>query len=384
MILDAYEVARIAKESNENVKVALGGPHVTFLPDKTLEECKYADFIVRGEGENTFKELINAIEKGKELGKVKGLSFRGDKTINNPSRGLIKNVDDIPLPSYDLLPMTEYKIGKTEFGTVITSRGCPLHCIFCSSSLQFGKRWRGHSVDRVLRELSLLENKYGKREIEFLDDTFTLNKTRAIEIADRIKKEKMDISWSASSRVDTFSLDVAKAMKKGGAHTIYFGLESGSQKTLDSIGKGITLEKSEASVKIAKETGLHALGSFVIGFPNESREDVNRTIKFSRKVGTDFAQFTIATPYPGTKLWFDAVKEKLLLTMNWREFTALAPVMKLKYFTSSQIARLLQLAYMKFYLRPKIIIKDLINDKGFLFKKAVNVLLPLNKPIGGV
>ncbi|MGC8816804.1 MAG: hypothetical protein ACP5PX_03230 [Candidatus Hadarchaeum sp.] len=127
-------------------------------------------------------------------------------------------------------------------------------------------------------------------------------------------------------------------------------------------------------MKNAKKAGLHALGSFVIGFPEESNEDVNKTIKFSRKVGVDFAQFAIATPYPGTKLWLYALKEKLLLTMNWRKFTTLEPVMKLKYFTTSQIAKVLKLAYVKFYLRPKTLARDLIEDKGLIFRKAVRYL----------
>jgi len=371
MIPDAYKVAKMAKEINENVKVVLGGPHVTFLPERTMEECKSIDFIVRGEGEITFKELIEAIEKGHDFKNIKGLSFRNKKVTNNPPRELIKNVDEIPMPSYDLLPMDRYKADGVKFGTVITSRGCPFNCIFCSSSLQFGKRWRGHSAERVINELSILRNEYGRKTIEFLDDTFTLVKPRAIDIANKIKKEGLDISWFASSRVDTFSKEIAEAMHKAGAHTVYFGIESGVQKILDFIGKRITPEQSKISVKNAKEAGLHTFGSFIIGFPQETREDINKTLKFSRKVGVDFAQFTVATPYPGTRLWNIALKEKLLTTMNWRKFTTLDPILKLKHFTRQQISRILQLAYIKFYLRPKVLIKDIIQDKGFIIKRAI-------------
>jgi len=141
MIPDAYQVTKLAKEINRDVKTVVGGPHVTFLPGRTLNECPYIDYVVRGEGEYTFKELVKAIEKGKGFEEVRGLSFkRNKKTINNPAREFIKNIDEIPMPAYDLLPMEYYKADGVNFGTVVTSRGCPFNCIFCSSSLQFGKK----------------------------------------------------------------------------------------------------------------------------------------------------------------------------------------------------------------------------------------------------
>ncbi len=378
MIPDAYKVANMAKEINENVKIVIGGPHVTFLPEKTMEECKSIDFVVRGEGEITFKELMEALEKEKDLDGIKGLTFRKDgRIINNPPRELIKNLDELPLPSYELLPMEKYQADGVKFGVIMTSRGCPFNCIFCSSSLQFGKRWRGYSAERVIEELSILRNEYGRRTIEFLDDTFTLVKPRAIEISKRIVKEGLDISWVASSRVDTFSREVATAMKKGGADMIYFGIESGVQKILDFIGKGITIERAKRAIKMAKDAELHTFGSFIIGFPQETKEDVKKTLSFSRKVGVDFAQYTIATPYPGTRLWNLAMKENLLETMEWSKFTTLDPVMKLKNFTKYQIKRLLQLAYIMFYLRPKIILRDLIENKAFIFRRAIPQLLKI-------
>ena len=372
MIPDAYIVAKMAKRINENVKVVMGGPHVTFVPKRTFEECPYVDFIVRGEGEITFRELVDALEKNKDPSNILGLSINlGDKVKNNPPRPLIKDVDTIPMPSYDLLPIEKYQVNGVRFGTVMTSRGCPFNCAFCSSSLQFGKKWRGHSDSRVIEELKYLYEKYGIREIEFLDDTFTLNRKRAIRIAERIRKGGLDISWSGSSRVDIFTDDLAQAMKKGGCHTIFFGIESGSQKTLDFIGKGITPEQSISAVKKAKRHEISALGAFVIGFPEETREDIEKTIKLSKKVGVDFAQFTIATPYPGTRLWKYALAKKLILTFDWRKYTTLDPVMKLKNFTAQQITKLFQKAYISFYLRPLYLIKDLISRRGFIFRRAI-------------
>jgi len=386
MIPDAYIVAKMAKRINENVKVVMGGPHVTFVPERTFEECPYVDFIVRGEGEITFRELVDALEKNKDPSNILGLSINlGDKVKNNPPRPLIKDVDTIPMPSYDLLPMEKYQADGVRFGTVMTSRGCPFNCAFCSSSLQFGKRWRGHSDTKVIEELKYLHEKYGIHEIEFLDDTFTLNKPRTIRIARKIVEEGLDISWSASSRVDIFTEEVAEAMKKGGCHTVYFGIESGSQKTLNFIGKGITPKQSISAVKKAKKQGLNALGSFVIGFPEETKEDIKKTIKFSKKVGVDYAQFTVATPYPGTRLWYLALKEKLFTTVNWRKFTTLDPVIKLKNLSANQIKKFLSLAYIKFYLRPKVLIRDLISQHGFIFIRAIpNVIKSLQSSLSNV
>ena len=372
MIPDAYIVAKMAKRINENVKVVMGGPHVTFVPEKTFKECPCVDFIVRGEGEITFKELIDTLKKNEDPSNILGLSINlGDKVKNNPPRPLIKDIDTIPMASYDLLPMEKYQMDGVRFGTVMTSRGCPFNCVFCSSSLQFGKRWRGYSDSRVIEELKHLHEKYKIHEIEFLDDTFTLNRPRAIRIVKRIIKEGLNISWSASSRVDIFTEEVAQAMKKAGCHTIYFGMESGSQKTLNFIGKGITPEQSISAVKKAKNHKLHALGSFVIGFPEETKEDIKKTIKSAKKVGVDFAQFTIATPYPGTRLWKYALAKNLILTFNWRKYTTLDHVMKLKNFTSQKITKMFQKAYISFYLRPLYLIKDLISRKGFIFRRAI-------------
>ena len=381
MVPDAYVVAKKAKEYNKDVKIVMGGPHVTFVPEMTFEECPCIDYIVRGEGEITFTQLVDGISKNsKDMSSINGLSFKNNGgVVNNPPQSLIRNVDTIPTPSYDLLPMKSYQVDGIRFATIVTSRGCPFNCIFCSSSLQFGRIWRGHSDERVLKELMILREDYGIREIEFLDDTFTLNRPRAIKISERIKKEGLDISWTASSRVDTFNSEIARAMKNGGCHTVYFGVESGSQKTLDFIGKRITTAQAKASVKKAKNSRLKALGSFIIGFPYETMQDVKKTIKFSKKVGVDYAQFTVATPYPGTRLWHLALNNKLIFTFNWRKFTTLDPVMKLKNFTPQQITKMLRLAYFTFYLRPKILLRDLIMERGFIFRRAIPQAIKLFK-----
>ena len=372
MILDAYDVARIAKEVNPNVFVVLGGPHATFMSREVLQECLHIDLVVRGEGEITFRELLKKIEKRKPIDDVLGITYRKNNFVKeNPSRPLIKDLDSVPIPAYDLLPMEKYVVEGIKFGAVMSSRGCPYNCIFCSSSLQFGKKWRAHSVDRVIEELRILAQEFGVKEIEFLDDTFTLNQKRVEKLAKKIIEEKMDISWSASSRVNTFNYETGSAMHRAGAHTVYFGIESGSEKTLQFIGKGISKTQSMDAVKTAKQAGLRALGSFIIGFPYENEKEMKETIRFANKVGVDLAQFTIATPYPGTRLWDIALKKDLLLTRNWRKYTTVDVVMKNLYLTPQRIKKLFLWAYIAFYLHPKRVVMDLFRDRGFVLKRAI-------------
>jgi radical SAM superfamily enzyme YgiQ (UPF0313 family) len=159
-------------------------------------------------------------------------------------------------------------------------------------------------------------------------------------------------------------------MRRAGAHTIYFGIESGSDETLRLIGKGIAKRQAVDAVRAAKDSGLNALGSFIIGFPHEREEDIRATIMFADSCGVDLAQFTIATPYPGTRLWDMAVEENLLLTRNWRKFTTLDVVMRSFYLTPEKIKKLLLWAYIVFYLNPKRVLKDIIIDKGFIVRRA--------------
>ncbi len=372
MVPDAYRIARIAKAQSRDIKVIMGGPHATFTPEITLTESPETDYVVRGEGESIFSNLLDFFAGKKDLMDIKGASFRtGTGIFNAPPEPLIRNVDEIPEPALDLLPMKKYRVGNNEFATIVTSRGCPYNCMFCSSSLQFGKVWRGHSAERVMRELETLKYKYGKSEIEFLDDTFTLNMKRASILAEMIRKEGLDITWSASARVNLFNRDIAESMKKAGAHTVYFGIESGVQKTLDFIGKGINLQMAATSVRNAKEAGLRSLGSFIIGFPDDTEDEIRRTISFSKKLGVSFAQFTVATPYPGTRLWDYARERNLITTGDWRKFTTLTPVMKLRNFTSQEILKWLQKAYIGFYMRPLFLLKDLLVNKAFVFKRII-------------
>jgi len=378
-IYEAYKVAETAKKVREDCTVILGGPHATFMPRQTMEECEYIDIIVRGEGEETTRELIENIEKGVPLNKVKGITFRKENgIIDTEPRPFIKNIDDIPFPSRDLLPMHLYKFNGVKYTTMLTSRGCPFGCSFCSSSRLFGGYWRGRSPENVLEEIKTVYGEYGIRNIEFMDDTFTLDQKRAEKICDGIIEQGWDISWGASSRVDTLSKELAEKMKKAGCWIIFLGIESGSQKILDTIGKRITLEQAKKAVEILKDAGIQVLGSFIIGFIQDTKETIKETIKFAKSLNLDYAEFSILTPYPGTPIFDYAKKNNTLLTEDWSKYTATEPIVKIEGISEKEVKALFQKAYITFYLRPKIVMKWLKN-KQFSFiktgiKAAINYL----------
>ncbi len=367
-VYKGYSLAQLVKEIDSNIKTVIGGPHVTFLPEETLRECPYLDFVVIGEGEETLLELTNELSKSEpQLENVKGIAWRrsNGEIVTNPPRPLIEDLDSIPFPAYELLPMDKYRIGKKlRIGTMITSRGCPFGCIFCSSSELFGKRWRGRSPENVVDEMELLVKKYGINDIEMLDDTFTLNRPRAIKIAELIKKRHLNhISWSCSSRVDTFDVNLATALREAGCYRVYMGIESGSQKSLDTINKGITVEKAKSAVNIARTAGLEVIGSFIIGIPGETKKDIIETIKLARKLRIAYAQFTILTPYPGTSIFDYATKHNLLITKDWSNYGIVDSVMKVPNFTSKELTKYVRKAYISFYLNPHFWWEQIIHGR---------------------
>jgi len=375
-IYEAYKVAKIAKKVREDCIVVLGGPHATFMSRQTLEECKYIDIIVKGEGEETTKELIESIEKGAPLNKVRGITFREkNEIIDSEPRPFIKNIDDIPFPSRDLLPMHLYKFNGVRYTTMLTSRGCPFKCSFCSSSRLFGGYWRGRSPENVLEEMKIIYEEYNIKNIEFIDDTFTLDQERAEKICDGIIKQGWNISWGASSRVDTLSKKLVEKMKKAGCWILFLGIESGSQKILDAIGKRITIEQAKEAVKIIKDAGIQVLGSFIIGFIQDTKETIKETIKFAKSLNLDYAEFSILTPYPGTPIYEYVEKNNLLLTKDWSKYTATEPIIKIDGIPEKQLKRFFKEAYIDFYLRPRIALKWLKNKQFSFIKSGIKAAI---------
>lgn len=361
-IKNALKYVKAIKLALPNTLTVIGGPHPTFMPFETLETEDTLDVVVMGEGEKTMVEITNKYENSekKEFNEIKGIYYRGnDKIKATKPRPLIENLDDLPFPARHLIPFNEYKTSKNQAGGIITSRGCVFSCNYCSSSLIMGKKFRSRSPENVVDEMEELVYKYDVREIAFLDDIFMLNKRRAMKIADEIRSRGLDLSFVTSSRVDTVNHELLECLKNAGMSTLYCGVESGSQRVLDLMGKGITLKQAEDAINTAKKVDIDVLGSFILGFPGESSQEMDQTIDFSIKLDPDYSQFSILTPFPGTPIFYELKQKALLDTEDWSKYTVLDSVINYEKLGLSKklVERKLAKAYLKFYLRPKYLIK---------------------------
>ncbi len=327
-----FKIAEIIKqEINPELPIVVGGVHPTALPEETIKN-RYLDFAVISEGEQTFAELARALAQGeKEFNKILGLYYKRDgKIIATPPRPLVDGVDKIPCPARDLFDLKIYysaptkKVSNDPAGPILTSRGCAFNCIHCISRKIWGRHVRFRSPDNVVAEIEECIQKFGIREFNFFDDTFTLNQERVFNICEEITKRKLEISWIAFSRVNTISEKLALAMKAAGCKKISLGLESGSQKILDSMRKKATIELGKKAVEIIAKQGILVHATFMLGNLNETEDTIKETIKFAKSLPLDNATFFITSPFPGTEL-YEIAKKEGFITKNtkWEEFAPL-------------------------------------------------------------
>ncbi len=312
-----YRTFRTAKASAGAVTICIG-PHGTVWPKNLLKECRDIDFVVLGEPELTCCELIaSSFSK-----RTAGVAFRkGKGAVVNGHREPVQDLDSMPMPAYHLLPMGKYEdpLSSKPFSLILTSRGCPFNCIFCYKDM-YGKRYRSRSPESVMREIRLLHDRYGTREIFIYDLEFTVIPDRVEKICDRIIKEGLGISWRCAARIDTVNEGLLRKMHQAGCHTIYFGIESGSQKILDRARKGIKVGEAVRIARLCKKIGITPMAYFLIGLPGESRETLRETIDFvkSADIADNFG-YNVSIPYPGTRL-FEIGKEKGVIKRDsWDE-----------------------------------------------------------------
>ncbi len=360
----AYSIAKLIKSLDPSIITIAGGPHPTFLYEEALSN--HIDIVVRGEGEKTIDELIDVLETHgldyERLKNVKGIAFKyRDRIVVTPKRDYILNLDLLPKPARHLLPMDKYTLFKKPIRVVhvVASRGCPYGCIFCSTSYFWGrcKRWR--TAKSVADEIEEAVDKYKVRHVAFVDDELIENRKFIYELVEEVKKRGLDLTFSCGARIDHVDREYMKYLYTNNFVALYFGVESASQETLNKIKKGITVDQVNKVFEWSKEIGLFAVASFIIGFPWEDESDIRKTIDFALKLNPNYAQFTVATPYPGTPLFEYAVEEGLIEDWNWEHYTTLRPVMRTYKLTLSKLRRLLREAYMKFYLRWSFIFREL-------------------------
>lgn len=318
---NAIKVARIAKKINSKIITVIGGPHASCRPEDFLKE-QSIDYVVRGEGEHSFVELVGAIKKKKKIKQISNLAYRKNgKNLINPLKPII-NLDELPYPAYHLINMENYfKIMKEGLGRVsigkrntrgismITSRGCPYNCIFCSIHYHLGRKWRSHSSENVVRHIKYLVEKFQVNHISFEDDNLLLDTKRFTKILEGIEKNNIRITWDTPNgiRADGVDYGLLKKMKKTGCSSIKIGVESGDQHVLDSIvGKNLKLEKVVKTAAACKRLDIPLTGFFIIGFPGEKRANIKRTLDFAYMLKKEYymdSVITIAMPLIGTKMY---------------------------------------------------------------------------------
>lgn len=326
--VQARKVAKFLKEVN--ISTIYGGPNATVNSEKHI---RYFDYVIKGEGEVTLKELLNCLEEGGSPTKVKGLWFRrNSKIVKNPDRPFIENLDALNYPDREIINLDEYS-RETGFPTakpadiVVSTRGCPYDCHFCSSKYFWKQTYRMRDVGEVIKEIKFMMDKYGSKTIHFREDNFTVQKGRVLNFCDEL--ERMGIEWVCQSRVDDVDEELVKRMKDSGCRGISFGFESANDHTLRYLKKGITVSQSIRAIDICEKIGMNWSGGFMVGVLNETRKDINTTLAFVGRIRKNPHSFLPPGAarflgFPVSETYFE-MERKGLVERSWQDGELLVP-----------------------------------------------------------
>jgi len=375
-VVRAYDFAKFLKENLPDKPLLLGGCHVSALPLEAMEN-PFVDFVVVGEGEITVTELIDAIKNKSDVSKVQGLYYRNMKGEVKFSgyRPLIQDINILPYPARHLFNWELYKTSEARKSStkkdmaILTSRGCPYNCSFCSKDVT-GHKIRNFSMQKVIDEIKHLIKEYGVEEISIWDETFTFNKERVIEFCKALKNEKLNITWTCSSRIDRVDEELLKVMKNHGCNFIAYGIESGNEEVLKNMNKKITKDMIRKTIKLTKKVGIPIRGYFMVGLWGDTKESINDTIKFAKELDLDIATFTMMVPLPNTLDYERACKQANFQKEYWKtrmfpEFNFLDdPIYVPESMTKQELIAMHKKAYHSYYFRPKFLIRSVTSIRS--------------------
>jgi radical SAM superfamily enzyme YgiQ (UPF0313 family) len=348
-----YEIAKILRKAG--ITVFMGGPHVTFMPDEALEYC---DYVLRGEADDNIVDFIKALETGEGFDDIKGLSYRrkDGRVMHNPEVPLCKDIDTLPCPDFKLIGGLEQK-GSTGFTItpVMTSRGCPYDCSFCSVTSMFGQKYRFRKKELVLEELSN-NKKQGGDWVFFYDDNFIADRKRTKELLNAMIENDLTPNWTAQVRVEVGKdPELLDLMKRAKCHTVYIGFESVNPETLKLYNKKQSVEDIEHCIKQLHKYGIRIHGMFVFGSDTDTVDTIHKTVKFAKKNNIETVQFLILTPLPGTRTYNELNEQGRIMSKDWALYDAHHVVFEPKLMSYYELQNETFKATREFYSIPQIL-----------------------------
>lgn len=388
MIVTSGKIARAVKEALPDTIVIVGGFHASFLPERTLREFPQFDLVVVGEGEIAFSELVQAILSGEPYDSISGLGFRKDGEVQLNGRGEIPDhLDELGAPLWELFPKEHIERHATIF-PIMSQRGCPFHCNFCSRP--YGNTVRARSVKSITDEMEYNIFNFGAQEMHFYDETFTVNKKRTAELCDAMIEKGLNtkLKWASMVHANTITPDLLAKMRIAGCSNLGFGVESGDEDIIKMMKKGITKERTLRAGDMLRQSGIEWAAYFIFGHPSETHESCKATIKFATKLNGDVTCFGVMVPYPGTEVWEMAIRGQggyKIISDNWEDFNKqIGKALELEGLTRKQLERYQLEGYLKVYLfnwRFKELFEVLYEHRKRLYYKLKQFVTPRRRGV---
>jgi anaerobic magnesium-protoporphyrin IX monomethyl ester cyclase len=394
------KMLEVTRRFNQKITTVVGGPHPSGVVEKIFDHLPEADFAFRGESEIGFPLLLdyvaddigakNGVGKKAFLKEIPGLIYRNDNEVVANQPAFIEDLDKLGWPAWDLIKPDTYPLAphgiytkNTPIASVIVSRGCPFPCTFCAGSRVTGKKLRFRSMADVVREIEFLKQQYGVKEIHILDDNFTFKTEHVREFCHLVIEKGLNLSFSCPNgvRLDALDKETLILMKKAGWYLVTVGVESGSQRILNAMKKGLTLEKIKEQVSLIKNVGLETYGFFMIGYPGETKEDIEATIRFAKELDLDWAFFGNFIPLPGTETYRQLAENGELASIDWDNlYVGGAVVYSPQGISPQELKKLQRQAFLQFYCRAEMMVNFIsklrVSNLKIMIKRAMFMLLP--------
>lgn len=363
----AGNIASFVRQYAPHIKTLFSGLHPSALPEKTLRE-ENVDFVCQGEGFFTLPLLIDALKSGTEDYRINGLWYTKDhQVVSNPWPPLLRNLDQVPMPAWDLLPMEKYRAHnwhcfnnieeRQPYGILYTSLGCPFNCTFCCINALFGKHMiRYRSLDKVIEELDFLVDTYGIKNIKIIDEMFALNEKRIVALCDIIIERGYDLNIWAYARVNTVTEKMLAKMKEAGINWVAYGFEAGSKRVIESVTKGYKMEQVGKVVEMTYDLDMHICANFIFGLPEDDYDSMNETLKLMLDINAEWANIYSAMAYPGSKLYEIAVEKEWPLPASWEGYSQYAYdtlPLPTNYLSGGEVLSFRDYAFQTYYTSPR-------------------------------